>query len=175
MRRGFTLIELVMVIAILGILLGIVTTAATGAIRESRVRKADACCALVQAGLATYYAQKGEWPGGEINFGGNDDTYTLSESEFQEMMREIIKEYKKGNPCLDVSGLFVSRYSGAAGTKNIGMDFSTAIRGTKKDKNGQRMKVNEMHFGYPEESHGWFRNFKVVYSIPTDQIRVYKQ
>ncbi len=175
MRRGFTIIELVMVIAILGILLGIVTTAAVGAIRQARVRKADACCATVEAGLATYYAQKGEWPGGGIDFSSDGDTYTLAESEFQEMMRDIMKEYKKGNPCLDISGLFVSRYSGAAGTKNIGMDFTTAIRGTKKDKNGQRMKVNEMHFGYPEANHGWFRNFRVVYSIPTDQIKVYKQ
>ena len=64
MKRGFTIIELVMVIAIMGILLGIVTTAASGAIRQARVRKAEACCRVVQAAFETYYAQKGEWPGG---------------------------------------------------------------------------------------------------------------
>ena len=35
MRRGFTIIELVMVIAILGILLGIVTTAAASSIKQA--------------------------------------------------------------------------------------------------------------------------------------------
>ena len=64
MRRGFTIIELVMVVAIMGILLGIVTTAAAGAIRQARIRKAEACCKVVQAAFETYYAQKGEWPGG---------------------------------------------------------------------------------------------------------------
>ena len=44
MRRGFTIIELVMVIAILGILLGIVTTAAANSIKQARSRKAEACC-----------------------------------------------------------------------------------------------------------------------------------
>lgn len=173
--RGFTIIELAMVVAILGILLGIITTAAASAIRQARARKAEACCKIVQAGLETYYAQKGEWPGGEIAANSNDDTYILSEGEFQAMMRDLIKEYKSGNPCLDISGLFVSRYSGAPGTKNIGLDFATAIRGTKKDKNGQRMSTGEMHFGYPDVNHGYFRNFKVVYSIPTDQIKVMKQ
>jgi len=173
--RGFTIIELVMVVAILGILLGIITTAAASAIKQARAKKAEACCKIVQAGLETYYAQKGEWPGGEISTSGNDDTYVLSESEFQSMMRALIKEYKAGNPCLDISGLFVSRYSGGPNDRNIGMDFSTAIHGTKKDKNGQRMSTGEMHFGYPDTDHGWFRNFKVVYTIPTDQIRVMTQ
>ena len=174
-RMGFTIIELVMVVAILGILLGIVTTAAASAIRQARAKKAEACCKIVQAGLETYYAQKGKWPGGEINVSGDGDTYTLSESEFQSMMRELIKEYKSGNPCLDISGLFVSRYSGGPRDRNIGMDFSTAIHGTKKDKNGQRMSTGEMHFGYPESSHGYFRHFKVVYSKPTDRMKVSTQ
>ncbi len=174
-RRGFTIIELVMVVAILGILLGIITTAAASAIRQARSKKAEACCKMVQAGIETYYAQKGEWPGGAINANSDSDVYVLSEGEFQSMMRDLIKEYKQGNPCLDISGLFVSRYSGGPNDRNIGMDFMTAIHGTKKDKNGQRMSTGEMHFGYPESNHGWFRNFKVVYSIPTDQIRVMTQ
>ena len=43
-KKGFTIVELVMVIAILGILLGIVTSVAAGSIREARKRKAEACC-----------------------------------------------------------------------------------------------------------------------------------
>ncbi len=188
MKRGFTIIELVMVIAILGILLGIVTTAAANSIKQARARKADACCRIVQAGFETYYAQKGHWPGNieskvdsersntEGKNGSTDyDVYVLDPTDVDNMMRDILEEYKQGNPCLDISGLYVSRYSGESGTKHMGMDFMTAIHGTKKDKNGQRMKTGEMHFGYPETDHGWFRNFKVVYTVPTDQIKVSKQ
>ena len=188
MRRGFTIIELVMVIAILGVLLGIVTTAASGAIRQARSQKASACCKVVQAAFETYYAQKGEWPGGieskitgdKANSEGkqyrsDDDLYVLDPSDVDDMMRDILREYKNGNPCLDISGLFVSRYDGRAGTKQIGMDFMTAIRGTKKDANGQKMTTAQMHFGYPESAHGYFRHFKVVYSKPTDQMKVSTQ
>ena len=188
MRRGFTIIELVMVVAILGILLGIVTTAASGAIKQARIRKADACCKVVQAAFETYYAQKGEWPGNiESKITGDkgntegkeyrsdSDVYVLDPGDVDDMMRDILKEYKRGNPCLDISGLFVSRKQGDRGSKNIGLDFSTAIHGTKKDQNGQRMKSSEMHFGYPESEHGYFRHFKVVYSVPADRIKVSKQ
>ena len=41
-RRGFTIVEMLMVIAVLGILLGIVTTAASSAIRQARVKRAEA-------------------------------------------------------------------------------------------------------------------------------------
>ena len=188
MRRGFTIIELVMVIAILGILLGIVTTAASGAIKQARSQKASACCRVVQAAFETYYAQKGEWPGGieskitgeKTNSEGkqyrsDDDLYVLDPSDVDDMMRDILREYKKGNPCLDISGLFVSRYDGRPGTKHLGLDFMTAIRGTKKDAHGQKMTTAQMHFGYPETSHGYFRHFKVVYSKPTDQMKVSTQ
>ena len=188
MRRGFTIIELVMVIAILGILLGIVTTAAAGAIRQARIRKADACCRIVQAAFETYYAQKGEWPGNieskltgdKANTEGREnntdtDVFVLDPGDVDDMMRAILREYKNGNPCLDISGLFVSRYDGRPGTKHLGLDFTTAIRGTKKDARGQKMKSSEMHFGYPESSHGYFRHFKVVYSKPTDQMKVSTQ
>lgn len=188
MRRGFTIIELVMVVAIMGILLGIVTTAAASSIKQARDRKADACCRVVQAGLETYYAQKGEWPGNveskitgdKVNnegrgYNSDADLYELDPGDVDEMMRDILKEYKKGNPCLDISGLFVSRHQGNAGSRDLGMDFMTAIRGTRREKNGQRMTTGEMHFGYPERNHGYFRHFKVVYSKPTDQMRVSKQ
>ena len=188
MRRGFTIIELVMVVAILGVLLGIVTTAASSSIKQARKRKADACCKVVQAGLETYYTQKGRWPGGvddkitedkTNDLGPNGkhdpDLYVLDPGDVDEMMRDILKEYLNGNPCLDISGLFVSRKQGLKGSKNLGLDFMTAIRGTKKDANGQRMTTSEMHFGYPEEQKGYFRHFEVIYSKPTDQMKVSKQ
>lgn len=179
-----------MVIGIIGILMGIVTTAAASSVRQARARQAQALCVAVEAGLDTYYAQNEEWPGtigstiknGSISAGSNDEgyngntdenLYVLQPSEVRNMIAELVKETKKGNPMLDISGLYVSRNPGEKNDKGFGMDFTSAIRGTKKSQ--KKMKLSEMYFGYPEQSHGWFRRFKIVYSIPTDKMRVSQQ
>jgi prepilin-type N-terminal cleavage/methylation domain-containing protein len=190
MKKAFTIIELMMVIAIVGVLLGIITTAAAGSIKQARERRASSCCAVVQQGLATYYAQYGKWPGsigsriesGNLgsrnntegaNYQSDDNKYILNASEANEMIRELIMEAKKGNPLMDISGLFVSRHSGEPGSRDRGLDFMSAVRGTETSP--KRMKTAEMNFGYPESSHGYFRRFKITYSIPTDEMSVSTQ
>ena len=200
MKKGFTIVELMMVIGIIGVLLGVVTTAAASSIKQARARKASACCKMVEQAFATYYAQKGRWPGsigsriagGSFSGGSNaegvngqsdSDKYVLNSSEISSMMTDIIQESKNGNPLMDISGLFVSRssaepryescshgnsYYPAAGA--VGLDFMDAIRGTKRSQ--KKMKVAEMHFGYPHQTRGGFMPFKVVYSIPTDEMSV---
>lgn len=189
-RRGFTILELAVVIAIIGILLGIVTTAAGSSIRQARARKAEALCTCMQAGLATYYAQKDRWPGsigdriasGSIGSRSNEEgrdnytdanKYVLDGSEVRDMVKAILDEAKKGNPLMDISGLYVSRDSGEKGRKGYGMDFLEAIHGTRKSS--RKMSSSEMYFGYPETDHGYFRRFKIVYSIPTDEMKVSQQ
>ena len=41
-RRGFTIVEMLMVVGVLAVLMGIVTTAATAAIRQARDRRTAA-------------------------------------------------------------------------------------------------------------------------------------
>ena len=60
----------------------------------------------------------------------------------------------------------------SSGTFTVESGTTAAIRGTKKDANGQKMTTSQMHFGYPESDHGYFRHFKVIYSKPTDQMKV---
>ena len=188
MKKGFTIVELLMVIGIIGVLLGIVTTAAAGSIRQARAHKADACCRVVEQGLANNKAQKGRWPGsiGSQIAGGNlsarsnssgasnssnDDLYVLDESEVDDMVTALVREsVSGGNPMLDISGLYVSRSTSA---KSRGMDFMDAIHGTKRSP--KKMTLSEMHFGYPEAGSGYFRSFKIVYSIPSDEMKVSKQ
>ena len=184
MKRGFTIVELMMVIGIMAVLATIVTTASTGAIREARGHKADAIVSMLQVGLNTYYAQKGEWPGdfgNKVNRGltGNyrmasgdldPDRYQLSSGETDNLISELVREsVQGGNPLLDVTGLFVCR-SGSVNEKTTGMDFMDAVRGTKRSK--KKMKVSEMCFGYPDKETGRFKRLTVVYSIPSDSITV---
>lgn len=190
MKKAFTIIELVVVIAILGILLTIVATAAGSSIRQARMRKAEALCVVVQSGIATYYAQQDKWPGsigdriesGSVFAGSNDEgvnnqtdvnQYVLTASEVRSMIKALVDEAKRGNPCMDISSLFVSRNPGEHGQKGFGLDFLDAIHGTRKSS--KKMSTSEMYFGYPETEHGWFRRFKIVYSIPTDEMKVSQQ
>jgi prepilin-type N-terminal cleavage/methylation domain-containing protein len=198
MKKGFTIVEMMMVLGIIGILLGIVATAASSSIKQARIHKANTCCAVFEQGLATYYAQKGYWPGFENGIrgtrsnaegiDGNSDTdnYVLTVDEVNKMALELIAQTKKNNPMMDISGLYVTNakifdphaqktstgsveyvFSGKA----TGLEFWDAVRGTKRTK--KKWETKDMTFGYPRAD-GRFMPFKVVYSIPTDEMKVGK-
>ena len=189
-RGAFTIVELLMVIGVIGILMGIVTTAAMGSLKSARSQRASALCSIVEQGLATYYAQNDKWPeplgtkiangslGSRSNTEGwnnqsDDSIYILDNSEAQQMIRNIVEVSAKGNPMLDIAGLFVSRDSGEANGRGYGTDLFEAVRGTKR--NPERMSLSQMNFGYPDPNTGYFRHFKIVYSIPTDEMKVSQQ
>ena len=187
-HSAFTIVELMMVAGIIIILMGVVTTAAAQSIRASRGRRADALYSLVKAGMNAYYAKYDEWPGslgsqianGTISPNGNrdnPDVYVLSGMEVRDCIKALVKETKDGNPVMDISGLFVSRFPGELSGNKVkkasGMDFMSAIHGTRSSK--IKMKTGEMYFGYPDPSTGYFLRFGIVYSIPTDQFAVMDQ
>ena len=187
-----------MVLGIIAVLMGIVTTAASESIRGARSRKADALCNVVQAGFAAYYAQFDEWPGsvGQMiangslgtrtnvegyNYNSDPEKFILTMKENDDCIREMVLKTKKGIPMMDVSGLFVSKDEGRYGEKCRGLDFMQAatIKGMSEAKSklrsatgGRRLTVANMHFGYPDPETGDFRHFKIIYSIPTDAFSV---
>lgn len=185
-RRGFTIVEMMVVVTIISILLGITFVAVNSAMRSARQHQADVLCQTVETGLATYYAQKDHWPdplGGKVEsgvYGGNGETdatgqsdpdkYVLKSSEVRAMVKALVEEAKRGNPLLDISALFVSRDSGEMNGKGYGLDFMTAIRGNSRSK--RKMSTSEMYYGYPDIDTGRFRRFKMIYSIPADAIQV---
>ena len=171
-KRAFTIVELLMVIAVISVLITITTGAVTGSMRSFRARRADAICNLVKQGLCTYHAQKGVWPWGEKPSGviEDDGYYWLSESEVKDAVLELVKESKKHNPMMDISGLFVSTQSGEPGKKNYGMDFLTAVRGSKQHP--KKQKASALNYGYPQAKNGYFRRFVIKYSSVTDNLIV---
>ena len=184
MKKGFTIVELMMVIGIIAVLMGIITTAASTSIKSNRSRKADVLCKVVQTGLATYYEQEGKWPWGNglpsgVSADGagnekNPNSIELGAEQVRACVKALVDKAKENKPMMDISGLFVSRSPGERNTgAATGLDFMQAIRGTKQSQ--KKMKTAEMYFGYPEEDHGWFRRFKMVYSVPGDSLSVMKQ
>ena len=181
-RSGFTIVEMLVVVAILGVLVGIVTTAAGTAIRQTRVKRCAAMRAVLQAGLATYYAQKGEWPGKLKSLsekgtaGGKLRVEYLSETDADKVFQELVEESLKGSPMLDVTGLFVADVSAVGAdssrSKIHGRDFRVAI---SKDKKVGNRSPAALAYGYATQKDGVFRRFIVKYNYETDSVTVMTQ
>ena len=61
-RGGFTLIEIVIVLAIIAVLAGILTPTLTRYVGDSRTRKAEADTRAIAAAMAMMYGDTGHWP-----------------------------------------------------------------------------------------------------------------
>ncbi len=59
---GFTLIEIVIVLAIIAVLAGILTPTLTRYVGDSRIRKAEADTRAIASALAMMYGDTGHWP-----------------------------------------------------------------------------------------------------------------
>ena len=137
-KRGFTIVEMLMVIAVLAVLTGIVATAATSVIRKSRERKTEALCAALQTGIATFYQQQGYWPpsrSGTLQKWADDglessartrkwsnggNVANLEPREYDELMQTLVKEClnASGNPVMDVSGFTATTQDAANKTSS---------------------------------------------------------
>ena len=67
MKKAFTIVELLVVIAVIGVLLGIVTVAASDSVKASRANQASALCSIVQTALGGHQSVKSYLvPGGRV-------------------------------------------------------------------------------------------------------------
>ena len=192
-RRAFTIIELLVVISIIGILLGIVTTAVTSSVKNARVRRADAMCKALEQAISAYYAQEGRWPNAiESKAGnmGNKSKYTFTGKEADSIFQEIVRNSvgaSASRPLVDASALFVANSSSLRGDgcfdnhsdstlssycgndKCInGLDFSIAANKNSKTS----MSVNQMAFGWQGRQNGKFCRFWITYNALTDSVSV---
>lgn len=173
-RRGFTIIELLAVIGILSILITIVTTAAAGALRESRVKRTDAMRVALQAAIATYRAadSSGRWPGAIETQAQSAQSGWLAEDAAQNVFRIIVQrstgESGQLLPLIDPGALFVAP-SGATDGRTSGMSFNDARQGTEKR---QKIGVARMVFGHPGKSSGRFHRYNIYYNAATDSVVV---
>lgn len=199
-KKGFTIVEMLMVVAVLAVLTGIVATAATAAIRKARERKTEALRVALQTGIATYYQQEGYWPpskNGRLQRWANDgldssarnrkwsdgkSVANLEVSEYDELMRHVVVRClnASGSPVMDVSGLTATRESDAKrNTDSYGNPkrcYGEEVRSwvakqRAKNSRGSTPKSNQMTFGYTN-SDGFFRRFIIYYNADSDSVTV---
>lgn len=171
-RRGFTIIELMMVVGIIAVLITVSVSAINGSMKAARKQRAESLCTMVEQSIAAYYAQQGKWPVEPGEPQNGQEYYQYEQKDVQEMIRIVIREIKNNNPLIDVSGLFVAKEELYAKNPNntYGVDFLTAVHGSRQHPG--TLKLSKMVFGYPNAGNGRFSPFKMTYYPASDKITV---
>ena len=178
MKKGFTIIELMVVVAVIGVLMTIVTTASMHAIHSSRDQRRDAMRVALQAAIATYQASndKGDWPGAIKDAAENGKTVLLSEDEAQRVFQIIVQKStgESGTPLplVDPHALFVAP-NGAIDGKSTGMSYDEARHGNGHGR--RKIPVSQMVFGYQLRDSGRFHRYNIIYHAETDSVEVSAQ
>lgn len=173
-RRGFTLVELMVVVAVIAVLMTIVTTASMHAFRSAREKRTSAMQTVLQQSIANYHAADSEnkWPGGIEDLARNGESGVLGEEEAQRVFRIIVQKStgESGGllPLIDPHGLYVAP-SGTQDGRGTGMSFDDARQG---DARRQKLAVARMAFGYPGKLTGKFHRFNIIYRAETDSASV---
>lgn len=175
MKKGFTIVELMVVVAVIGVLMTIVTTASMHAIRSARTQRRDAMRTAFQAAIATYQAAdpEGKWPGAIQDAADTGKTTLLSEDGAQKVFQKIV-QMSNGSlgttlPLIDPHALFVAP-TGAVDGKSTGMPYDDARQGDAHNR--RKLQVPQMVFGYQLRDSGKFHRFNIIYHAETDSVEV---
>lgn len=194
-RKGFTIVELLVVVGIIGILLGIVSTAMIGAVRNGRAKRAEAMGKVLGQAIASYYATEGKWPDAiesKASNMGDKETVTLTKDEADQVFRQIVEKSVGSGASMqyvDAHALFVAvtrnlKNNGEGCYGNHGDSAFTSYCGDKKCVNGMdfslatnpkaktNYRVNELSFGYQSTKEGKFSRYWIVYNGRTDSVSV---
>jgi prepilin-type N-terminal cleavage/methylation domain-containing protein len=96
-KRGFTLIEMVIVLAVVAILAAILTPTIAKNIEDSKKTKASADVKVIGAAVASFYKDVGVWPGDADGDLDGNDLYALSSSNGQGATGTIWETWASGS------------------------------------------------------------------------------
>ena len=149
-KKGFTLIELIVVIAIIGVLAAILVPAMLGYVRKSKVSSANSAANTVQKAINTALVEIDEEDENAADYGdlfisqgsaataGDDDLdYTKFDSKVKNYMDKIDKYYIyahcDGGVCIAVACAKDATYTGTYPAGVISVDNYKSYQGTDKE------------------------------------------
>ena len=197
-KRGFTLVEMLVVIAVIGVLVGITVVALKGVLSSARSKRCESMKVVLAQGISTYYAQEGEWP--EVieqqlkKQNANEKSIEITNGDADKLFRDVVgKAFGKSGTksmLLDATGLYVCEANrcgngnnGCYGNHNnpampatyckgkgcrMGVEFAEAVKRGSK----RHIPLANMAFGYPDPNTDMFHRFKVIYNTRTDSVTV---
>ncbi len=78
-KRGFTLVEIMIVVAIIGLLAGIGIPAVSRSIRNSKIKQAQTELEMISAAVLQLAWDTGKWPNGQLRTkGGSSENWALT-------------------------------------------------------------------------------------------------
>ena len=167
-QKGFTILELLVVISIIAIVATLATGAAMKSIRQGRQRRVDTMRTVLQMALVNYRTQQGDWPfelGVDIKKNDNashdeDQGYVYwchGKDNKHIFTRLYEKKGEKTAGYLDPSAFFVHYKGGRRLLKDV-------PEGDRKN----------LPIGYPDvRNQDKFNYFSIEYNQMTDSVKVH--
>ena len=151
-RNGFTLVELLMVVAIMAVVATLATNAALKAIVASREKRIDAAIRSLETALVTYRALNGEW---SFSIDSGTDK-TLQSIDNETAFKGVIEATRAGQALLE-PGALLTRVGGRRMSVREAMETGR----------------NSMPIGYANsKNQNEFITFSVQYNRQTDSVKV---
>lgn len=97
-KGGFTLLELLVVIVVMGIVATIVVGGASYSLRVARAKRVAISCKTLQTALHRYYTEYNKWPGGGTPTKAKDYKITFSGDDNKKVFWALRAENSKDNP-----------------------------------------------------------------------------
>ncbi len=157
-RAGFTLLEMMIVIALIAVLAAIAVNTWMDAIRDTRAKKAIAARRTLLAAVESYRAENNEYPPEiqQLVESGSQSKRFLSESATKQVIDKIVQETEKGHTLQDVTGLYVRTTGGDV------VEYSEARR--------EKLSVSAWGYTTPD---GSFRSLYLGYNPVVNQVFFY--
>ncbi len=168
-RRGFTIIELLVVISIMAVLATLATGAALKAVKQSRNKRIDATCKALDMALMNYRAQENGWP---FKTGDKGD---LEKDKDPQQHPGIYWAHGENNKLV-----FKPLYHGPGGSSTVYLDASALMAVYK----GQRAQlrallskgIRDVSLMYPNpDDPNRISYYCVEYNQNTDSVKVHRQ
>ena len=174
--RGFTILELLVVISIMAVLATLATGAAIKAVKQMREKRVDATVKALEMALVSYRAQENAWP-----FKIDEDLKIDTEDRTEDPSGMSDKNKKRWADGVDNVKAFKKLYENASKSDaTVYLDASAILTDVRGKRMTLRAALNagvaEAPLGYPmPDNPNRFCYFCVCYSPLTDSVSVFRQ